>query len=59
MEECVMTAMRHSTGDVLQQFLSEEGRAAFADAYVLNKETDRYELQMITKEAHSNLNKLL
>ena len=58
-EDCVMKEMRHSTGDALQQFLSEEGRSAFADAYVLNEETDRYELQPITKEAHSNLNKLL
>ena len=58
-EDCVMKEMRHSTGDALQQFLSEDGRDAFADAYVLNEETDRYELQMITKEAHSNLNKLL
>ena len=58
-EDCVMKEMRHGTGDALQQFLSEEGKAAFSDAYVLNEETDRYELQKITKDEHSNLNELL
>ncbi|MCI7129874.1 MAG: ABC transporter ATP-binding protein, partial [Lachnospiraceae bacterium] len=29
-EDCVMTQMRHSTGDALQQMLSEENRAAFS-----------------------------
>ena len=40
-EDCVMKEMRHGIGDALQQFLSEEGKAAFSDAYVLNEETDR------------------
>lgn len=58
-EDCVMKEMRHDTGDALQQILSEEGRTAFSDAYVLNEKTDHYELQRISKEAYSNLNKLL
>ena len=58
-EDCVMTQMSHSTGELLQQSLSEEGRQAFADAYVLNEETDCYELTDISKEAHSRLNDLL
>ena len=58
-DDCVMKEIRHSTGDALQQFLSEDEKAAFSDAYVLNEETDRYELQKITKEAHSNLNQML
>ena len=57
-EDCVMKEMRHDTGDALQQFLSEEGRTAFSDAYALNEKTDHYELQRISKEAYSNLNKL-
>ena len=58
-EDCVMTQMRHSTGEALQQFLSEEGKQAFADAYVFNEETDRYELQQLTKEEHENLQEFL
>ena len=58
-EDCVMTQMRHSTGDALQQMLSEENRAAFSDAYVLNEDTDQYELQQLTNEEHDRLNDLL
>lgn len=58
-EDCVMTQMRHSTGDALQQMLSEEDRAVFLDAYVLNEDTDQYELQQLTKEEHDRLNDLL
>ena len=54
-EDCVMTQMRHSTGDALQTFLSEEEKDVFSDAYVLNEETDCYELQPISKEVHSAL----
>lgn len=58
-EDCVMTQMRRSTGEALQIFLSEEERAVFADAYVLNEETDCYELQSVTEEEHSALNEAL
>ena len=58
-EDCVMQEMRRSTGDALQQALSEEGRAAFAEAYVLNEQTDHYELADISKEAHEALNGFL
>ena len=37
-EDCVMKEIRHSTGDALQQFLSEDEKAAFSDAYVLNED---------------------
>lgn len=58
-EDCVMEEMRRSTGDALLQLLSEEDRAVFLDAYVLNEETDRYELQKITKETRETLNEVL
>lgn len=54
-EDCVMTQMRESTGKALQGMLSDEGRAAFTDAYVLNETTGNYELQSITKEQRSAL----
>lgn len=54
-EDCVMTQMRRSTGDALQAFLSEEEKDVFSDAYVLNEETDCYELQPVSKEVHRAL----
>ena len=58
-EDCVMTQMRESTGKALQDMLPDEGRAAFADAYVLNDTTGNYELQSITKEQRSALGEQL
>lgn len=58
-ENCVMDEMRRSTGDALLQMLSEEGRAVFSDAYMLNEKTERYELQDITKETKDTLNEML
>lgn len=58
-ENCVMDEMRRSTGDALLQMLSEEDRAVFSDAYMLNEKTDRYELQDITKETKDTLNEML
>ena len=58
-EDCVMTQMRESTGTALQGMLSEEGKAAFAEAYVLNETTGNYELQSITKEQRSALSEQL
>ncbi len=58
-EDCVMEEMRRSTGDALLQLLSEEDRSVFLGAYVLNEETDRYELQKITKETRETLNEVL
>ena len=58
-EDCVMTQMRESTGKALQDMLPDEGRAAFADAYVLNETTGNYELQSITKEQRSALGEQL
>lgn len=58
-ENCVMDEMRRSTGDALLQVLSEEGRAVFSDAYMLNEKTERYELQDITKETKDTLNEML
>ena len=58
-EDCVMTQMRESTGKALQDMLPDEGRAAFADAYVLNDTTGNYELQSITKEQRSELGEQL
>lgn len=58
-EDCVMEEMRRSTGDALLQLLSEEDRSVFLDSYVLNEETDRYELQKITKETRETLNEVL
>ena len=58
-EDCVMTQMRESTGKALQDMLPGEGRAAFADAYVLNETTGNYELQSITKEQRSALGEQL
>ena len=58
-EDCVMTQMRESTGKALQDILPDEGRAAFADAYVLNETTGNYELQSITKEQRSALGEQL
>lgn len=58
-EDCVMTQMRESTGKALQDMLPDEGRAAFADAYVLSDTTGNYELQSITKEQRSALGEQL
>ena len=58
-EDCVMTQMRESTGKALQDMLPDEGRSAFADAYVLNDTTGNYELQSITKEQRSALGEQL
>ena len=58
-EDCVMTQMREATGKALQDMLPDEGRAAFADAYVLNETTGNYELQSITKEQRSALGEQL
>lgn len=58
-EDCVMTQMRESTGKALQDMLPDEGRSAFADAYVLNETTGNYELQSITKEQRSALGEQL
>ena len=58
-EDCVMTQMRESTGKALQDMLPDEGRTAFADAYVLNDTTGNYELQSITKEQRSALGEQL
>ena len=58
-EDCVMTQMREATGKALQDMLPDEGRAAFADAYVLNDTTGNYELQSITKEQRSALGEQL
>lgn len=58
-EDCVMGEMRRSTGDALLQLLPEEDREVFSDAYALNEETDRYELQKITKETRETLNQAL
>lgn len=58
-EDCVMTKMRRETGKALQFFLSEEERAVFADAYVLNDKTGCYELQPITQEEHDALDEAL
>lgn len=58
-EDCVMTQMRESTGKALQDMLPDEGRAAFADAYMLNETTGNYELQSITKEQRSALGEQL
>lgn len=58
-EDCVMTQMRESTGKALQDMLPDEGRAAFADAYVLDETTGNYELQSITKEQRSALGEQL
>ena len=59
LEDCVMTQMREATGKALQDMLPDEGRAAFADAYVLNDTTGNYELQSITKEQRSALGEQL
>ena len=58
-EDCVMTQMREATGMALQDMLPDEGRSAFADAYVLNETTGNYELQSITKEQRSALGEQL
>lgn len=58
-EDCVMREMRGSTGDALLQFLSEEDRADFSDAYAYNEKTDRYELLTISREEHDALNEML
>ncbi len=58
-EDCVMTQMRESTGKALQDMLPDEGRAAFAVAYVLSDTTGNYELQSITKEQRSALGEQL
>ena len=58
-EDCVMTQMRESMGKALQDMLPDEGRAAFADAYVLSDTTGNYELQSITKEQRSALGEQL
>ena len=58
-KDCVMTQMREATGKALQDMLPDEGRSAFADAYVLNDTTGNYELQSITKEQRSALGEQL